>query len=996
MATALDAFKKEAMKNIKFAGGLGIFGLAYGASELKGISEADNKFKALLKTLKDFILIRASMIGVFAGISGAVRAMVKDTGSLEALLKRMQTAQLFTRIFTPFAGSARAARQHVADLLILSQRTPFKFESFAEADRTLQGLTRGAFAGTGALQTIGDAAAKSGNGIEESARAVGSFYAALKNGEPINSAVNEMRQMGLISDTAATHLERLAESGASSIEMTNNLSHALEQSRGGMSEYAKSLEGITAAHEKAVEAAKIAFAGGAGGQMGAAKAEAKNVQNYTTAIVAMTPALQTAGTGLAALTDGFARQKSELVKWLSTSQIAKGLLAALPGLIVAAGVALTTIGITGIVGLTVAATALNPILGAIVAALGALTIAFTGGGLIRGIKNLVKSMSEVNQLNEMIKAHRKAQAAIDAHAASIETLSDLHEQYGRVVSHIIDLQNQLNAASAKGSTKQVDEIVRAMLEARRKLGQLGPMANLLASPERGAVIQQRIEERMATERARFQESLRAEPGRAPELRRERAGVLEARAARGTAGLEARERVAEQQAGLQGTRAAIEAVKGTVETWAAGTRGTAVPGGPVKTREEHIKDAEKALGDVDTKLNEVAIKFGGTTAVGLEAQARKLEGAVFRGEVKGPQAGQRIQDLRAMAQEQAKYEADATTNAMEARAEREDAIQEERGRKVTEIQTGAARSEVQMRLAGATQEAQKFQDIGSFTTKFEQYRQQFDEQTAKKMALADVQTELMGKSAHDLIAAEKPIADSMAKIGGGGGIGGPTGDPRVLIQQRMAALQENANRILAEIAANTARSGTPEAGGVGAPAEKAMAPPVQTSIEASPTSALPYTVLPPEEGMAKTAKGPIKYEVAGGTAGPAGGLTFGGGTVGTYNPAPLENMNPPLAIDTYSVSPPTLTDQMAVFQEQQMQARLAQQAQMGAERRRGAFGKAAAWNIPVPLPGLGGEAQDNQPSIQYSMLSTLKSIDRTNKQSVEHLGVISDNSGFGAK
>jgi len=311
-----------------------------------------------------------------------------------------------------------------------------------------------------------------------------------------------------------------------------------------------------------------------------------------------------------------------------------------------------------------------------------------------------------------------------------------------------------------------------------------------------------------------------------------------------------------------------------------------------------------------------------------------------GETGGADAGQRIQDLQARAQLLSQREAQAPQLAQQARDEKSAAIEEERGRKITEIQNTAAREEVQYRLAGATKEAQKFHDIGSFATKFEQYRQQFDEDTARKMALQDVQTDLMGQATQDLIQAQKPIADSLTRVGGGGGVGGPSGDPMVRAQERMADLTVNSNRILQEIASNTAKSGTAEPGG-GAAQQVPISPgvtPTETQAPAMPTSGAgssfgPETLPTSQGGVAIPS--PLPEPV------PAG---------------PFAGENAPKSVRISDLGPMAVSTQ-------------------------------AAMGVPMPMPA---------PTPSAELLSAVNQLNRTNQEQLQHLTTISDNSGMGAR
>lgn len=945
--------------NAKFAYGGGLLmgglGAAFTAGDFnKRMKEGDSAFKALIKTAKDFLLIRVALVGTFTAVGAAVRSLVKDTGSLDAAIKRLSEIQRFQRVFTPLVGGAREARRHVAELLNFANSTPFKFESVAEADKNLRGLTRGAFAGTGALRTIGDAAAASGNGIAESAAAVGDFYTALHNGEPINRAVEQLRQMGLVSSLTAQHLDRLAQAGSSSIDMATNLTKALEESRGGMSSYARDLEAVSTAHEKAVESAKAAFG------KGFVQPEAEKTKNYTAAIVALTPALEQSGKFLASWFNTLASTGSKIVKFAAETGFLGGAIKTLAAVAVAGGAGLTIFGLAAI-----------PVVGPFLALAAALT--FAGVGIYKFSRISKDAARELRELN---KTHREAQANIDAHAAAIQDLTDLQEQYGRSVQHIIDLQNELAEAEKKHDAGKIQEITRAIEEARIKMHEL-PRPEQLASRERGAVIGSRLEERQMRERSRFEESVRERPGEAPQLRKERAELLEQRAADARRGLETRQKIAEAQGGKLEQKADLQLeISGLEKKKEAGNI--------TKEENQRLKQSKNELSVIQSQLLETQAQMGQGTAAGMEAQAQRLHAAqravvlekeaegitnkkeqkeklrqaaaerrVAGGVQAGPDTGRQIQDLMATAKELADFETRIPEIAQEARGERGAIRGQTREQAVGNIELAAQTGAAQALVRGDSNQREAYQDIGAFTQSFEQYRQTYGDDVARQMALQERSNQLTEQIPTDI----RPVADSLTRIGGGGGVTGPTGDPRQRVQERIRDLTAASLDVLKHIDAAVSGAGTPEAGGGAANPALELPPGAPGTPEATGAP----TQLNPAPGEEMTATPVAQLNPAPNEEMIA--APVGAGAVPSAAPTPSSSVVPTTTFEQLAATPtygnpmPTPTPAMAGIQS------------------------VSVAPMPTPMP-------NPTPSSAYDMVSVLKDIHKSSTEGNDHLKVIS--------
>lgn len=1070
------------------------FGAAMFAPDVIGAVNAENKLTGISKALasiwfwtdKIFKPLRSALIGGwmvtgFAAMSKAIHGVVKDTGSLAAALQRLQSVRGFERQFAPLLGGLGAAKQRVAELLMLSQRGPFKFEDIAQASKDLEVLTRGAMSGAGATQTIGRVAIETGNSINDVAGAVGGFYSTLRAGEPIQGAVEQMRQMGIVSNFTANQLTQMATSGIPASVIFATLSDSLLKSRPALKGAADDLATVTAEHEKATEEMKVRF--------GApwTQSEVQSTKNMTTAMIAITPALESVSQSLATVFTGFSNLSSKLAKTLAESIPVQAAITALGQAFTVLAVALVSIGtvmsaaalpalmalsatlsgnITAIMaqsatlarwGLTAAGAAkigvilLNVFRAISVATIG--TAVITGVVTLAGVLvNVVTGIGKaINSLQEMRRAFNESNDAIKEHIRTVQTVADQYEALTQAVNQYTSARRKVQELEAgkglTGSTiHRIMQLISAYREAHKARKTLEEAKEIkgAVTPESQELARINAARKLKKEEEEF-ERQQAKAG--PEAKitglRERAKVLGERAARGERGQALKAQLAEEEATTK-----AEGSKDNKSVAERRTIITAKIAEAKKTLEEFQKQslteqerhpeigksAQKRIDTLEPELKKLQkqsnaireqAKYAETPEgkqVAIEKLQRQLDlnksltseqQARMRAQIaslqieketlqnereltdenrkgsieKSTQAelddrSLRFEKIRAQAEleaaratgspgERARKEFEITQRRIQAeqaeirrlppseqnrqrmeqlQAELEESRRGERerirGQTVTRVQTGLETAGVQARLAGQSEFAKTAEHLGNFISKFEELRQQFGDDEAKRLALEQEQTEISKESA-SIAGSLKPVADSLTRIGGGGGVGGPTGDPQLMGQQRQIALADAANRYLASIDQELSNQGAPEVG-VG---EGGQLPPGQAP-ETIPGGA---TILPPgaPSGPAATTPGftPMDY----------GGVTpqFVPMEYGGVNPGDLQ---------------PTVAG-----------------GYMSAQRSTASVSIGAPGTSETQPIDVSGAGADRYFSPTGEIVSTLKNIDRSNKQANKHLGVISDSS-----
>lgn len=835
------------------------------AGYVADIAGADNKWKAVLKTVKEIVvwnsrlILPATFIAGFIGMGRALRAIVRDTGSLEGALRRLSAIQGLQRTFTPLLGGINAAKQRVAELVALTSRTRlFRFEEVGEAAVKLETLTRGIYSTDVALETIQDSAVASNNGIVQVADAVGRFYDDLRSGEPIDAASEQLRQMGVISGDTAKFLDRLQASGASTQQVFTELTATMAAMKP-----AKPGEDLASVQKRQAAAGENLQH-----QIGApfTADEIENIKNYTDASNALAPVLGRISAFLATLTNGFSTFKSGVAKTAAESKNfqdvleggGKGMGALVAGAaaIGAAFLAMRLVvfaatGTISVFGLALQTTSIG-VLGTI-ARLGALA---TGIGLVAAagiyVAGAMKKYEEeqeriIQQSSDMAAAAREAQAAMEAQAAAITTLAERSEFLAKAKAKILDLDKQLAELAKQPENLERDSkeanLILARTKAQKELNRVAKEGVAgLTGPGKEAAIQAEIERARIQRRASYENALvRHAPEGEDIIRAKRladmrederaagAGV-QARSQTETARAQAGGKVAVADAGVQAAnsqlaralaaRADLEderlhGLRGTDEQRIAFAEKIDAADGAIAAAKEKQAAAQKALGQLTEKQMALGLRAVKDSSVFAEEMARRMilmqrarevggaERARLEGEALGGANGaqraairrstpQDIENFQAFAA--SRRSAEANLPGLTEAREREQASAEEdaRQRRVRGVQEDLDLRSRSLRRTGNSSGAQAAEDTASFLSNFEENR-------AAGMSSAEAKRRALAKTNEDIAGSRSPgsqvIADSLQRIGGGGGAYGQAGDAMLETAKRQATLLENIKAVL---------------------------------------------------------------------------------------------------------------------------------------------------------------------------------------------------------
>lgn len=212
--------------------------------EIRGIAVLDNRgFRAgvdgMNKEVSGFSKrlgrLKSQMQAVFTG--GLIAKFVSSAVQSFAQFQDIETQ---FKILFRSVGDAKA---HLEDLKEFSAGTPFQISGIAEASRQLFVFSDGVMGGVKSLKMVGDAAAATGQNIQDVAMWVGRAYGAIQAGRPFGEAAQRLQEMGILSGTVRNEMEKLQKQSADATQIWGKLVGQLQNFSGGMTELSKTVNG---------------------------------------------------------------------------------------------------------------------------------------------------------------------------------------------------------------------------------------------------------------------------------------------------------------------------------------------------------------------------------------------------------------------------------------------------------------------------------------------------------------------------------------------------------------------------------------------------------------------------------------------------------------------------------------------------------------------------------------------------------------------------------
>lgn len=175
---------------------------------------------------------------------GVTAAGVAFAGLAVKGIKMNAELETSTKMFETLMGDAEKAEKHVESLFDFAAKTPFETGPIIEASRHMQTFGGEALNTKDNLQLIGDAAAATGQEINEVGFWVGRAYSMIQSGKPFGEAAMRLQEMGILAPKARDEMEQLQKAGADSSEVWAVFTKEMGKFNGAMIEQASTWTGL--------------------------------------------------------------------------------------------------------------------------------------------------------------------------------------------------------------------------------------------------------------------------------------------------------------------------------------------------------------------------------------------------------------------------------------------------------------------------------------------------------------------------------------------------------------------------------------------------------------------------------------------------------------------------------------------------------------------------------------------------------------------------------
>ena len=200
--------------------------------------------KSALARIKSFAsTVGSNLQNIRAGI-GMFQTAISNAMSF---MQKTFAFEKMTVQFKTLIGNMDEARAHMRMLQEMGDTPPFSLDEFAAASRQLMVMSDGALGFKKSLELVGDAAAATGQPIQNLAHEIGRAYAIIRDGQPLTRATMGLRNMGAITPEVAAKLDDLQKSGASVQQIWEALTGELAKFKGAMQETEKTGDGLIGA-----------------------------------------------------------------------------------------------------------------------------------------------------------------------------------------------------------------------------------------------------------------------------------------------------------------------------------------------------------------------------------------------------------------------------------------------------------------------------------------------------------------------------------------------------------------------------------------------------------------------------------------------------------------------------------------------------------------------------------------------------------------------------
>jgi len=194
-----------------------------------------------------------------AGLTAFVVSSSKAASNIESLTMQFET----------LLGGADAAGKRMEEIVKFAAETPFEIAELAATSKQLQNVGGDMLAIGDGLRMVGDAAAISGNPLQEVALHIGRIFGAVTSGTSAGESLNRLVEIGLITGDVKREFEGLAAAQKtgkaatlSSEQALAKLQGVLTKTQGAMARLASTTEGKLSNMKDNLTQLQVAFGTG--------------------------------------------------------------------------------------------------------------------------------------------------------------------------------------------------------------------------------------------------------------------------------------------------------------------------------------------------------------------------------------------------------------------------------------------------------------------------------------------------------------------------------------------------------------------------------------------------------------------------------------------------------------------------------------------------------------------------------------------------------------
>lgn len=226
----------------------------------KAIGQAKNRLGDLANSAQFGVTALAGLGAAGAASLGAfIISSSKAASNIESLTMQFET----------LLGSTSAAKKRMEEIVKFAAETPFEIAELAATSKLLQTMGGTLLATGQGLRMVGDAAAISGQPLEEVGLHIGRIFNAITTGNSAGVSVDRLQELGLITATAKKQFEELAaaqKKGKAQILSQEKAMIALREvfksADGAMQRLATTTEGKTSNMKDSMNQLQVAFGTG--------------------------------------------------------------------------------------------------------------------------------------------------------------------------------------------------------------------------------------------------------------------------------------------------------------------------------------------------------------------------------------------------------------------------------------------------------------------------------------------------------------------------------------------------------------------------------------------------------------------------------------------------------------------------------------------------------------------------------------------------------------